>query len=295
MNEIISKLMNIERMASDLYTRSAVFFAEDPHLSNFLECLAEDELLHLHLLATASECSSTACVADPLLTFENEDEPNILTIFREIETGLDSGTITKEELLTRVIRAELTEWNEIFIYVINNFKHDNVEFVCPTSKIQAHKKQMEYFFEHSLENGREKLEQLKKLPDVWVENILIVDDDPMVRDLLKALLNPEGSVDMAANGAEALELLDRKYYKLIVSDVDMPVMDGITFFKRASEKYPELACRFLFVSGHSSMDRTRFFSENRLSFIPKPMSVKLFRKKAAEIILSKDSCLLCSH
>ena len=48
----------------------------------------------------------------------------------------------------------------------------------------------------------------------------------MVSDLIKALLNREGDIDIAENGQETLELIDNQFYKLIISDVEMPVMDG---------------------------------------------------------------------
>ncbi len=293
MKEIISKLMNIEQRAGEVYSKAASYYAADPELSNFLECLAEDELLHFHLLANASECCCPDMVPDLILAFENDEEPNILRILAEVEAEIESETITKESLLNKVIQAELTEWNEIFIYVVNSFKHETSGFVCPITKIQAHKKQMEYFFEHILEDGREKLKQIKKLPDVWRENILIVDDNDMVRDLLKSLLNPEGNIDLACNGLEALKLIGEKEFKLIVSDVDMPVMDGLTFYGQVVKRFPGLKDRFLFVSGNTAPERVAFFRKFNLNFIAKPMSVKLFRKKAMEIMLSKDCCLLC--
>ena len=285
--------MKIEQRASDVYFKAARYYAADPELSNFLECLAEDELLHLHLLANASECCCPDAVPDLILAFENDEEPNILSILAEVESEIASGTISKESLLTRVIQAELSEWNEIFIYVVNSLKHETSEVVCPITKIQAHKKQMEYFFEHTLEDGHEKLQQIKKMPDVWRENILIVDDNDMVRDLLKSLLNPEGNIDLACNGLEALKLVGEKDYKLIVSDVDMPVMDGLTFYGQVVKNFPDVKDRFLFVSGNTAPERVAFFKKYNLNFIAKPMSVKLFRKKAVEIILSKDCCLLC--
>jgi CheY-like chemotaxis protein len=131
------------------------------------------------------------------------------------------------------------------------------------------------------------------MADVWRENILIVDDNDMVRDLLKSLLNPEGNIDLACNGLEALKLMGEKEYKLVVSDVDMPVMDGLTFYGQVINKFPDLKDRFLFVSGNTAPERVAFFKKYNLNFMAKPMSVKLFRKKAVEILLSKDCCLLC--
>lgn len=65
-----------------------------------------------------------------------------------------------------------------------------------------------------------------------MKRILIVDDDALLRDLI-ALQFPAGEykVDTAANGYEALTLAEDTGYDLIISDICMPGMDGLTFVK----------------------------------------------------------------
>jgi CheY-like chemotaxis protein len=67
----------------------------------------------------------------------------------------------------------------------------------------------------------------------------------------------------------------------------MPVMDGITFFKKAIAKFPSLHKRFLFMSGDISPERKDFFNENHVKYLSKPMEIKLLREIASEIILSE--------
>ena len=60
-------------------------------------------------------------------------------------------------------------------------------------------------------------------------NILICDDQPDIVNALKIYLAPEGyALFEAFNGQEALEILQQKEIHLIILDVMMPVMDGIT-------------------------------------------------------------------
>ena len=60
--------------------------------------------------------------------------------------------------------------------------------------------------------------------------VLIVEDDPMSRDVLKRLLDREQiESDHAANGSAGLEMLAKNQYSLILLDLMMPVMDGFTF------------------------------------------------------------------
>ncbi|MGD0232270.1 MAG: response regulator [Syntrophorhabdales bacterium] len=58
--------------------------------------------------------------------------------------------------------------------------------------------------------------------------ILLVDDEEHIRLLFKEELEEEGySIDLASNGFEALEILKRGRFDLIVLDIKMPGMDGI--------------------------------------------------------------------
>jgi two-component system, response regulator, stage 0 sporulation protein F len=69
--------------------------------------------------------------------------------------------------------------------------------------------------------------------------ILIVDDEENARFGLSKLLSQEGyDVESVANGYEALDYLRRKEVHLVVSDIKMPRMDGITFLKEINRHYP---------------------------------------------------------
>lgn len=64
------------------------------------------------------------------------------------------------------------------------------------------------------------------------KQLLVVDDDNLVRKTLADMLgNGDTEVDQATNGQEALELATKKKFDLIVTDVHMPVMDGMEFIR----------------------------------------------------------------
>lgn len=64
------------------------------------------------------------------------------------------------------------------------------------------------------------------------KNILIADDDPMTHRLVKGFLTNIGyNVTSARNGKEALEELNNRHYDLLISDIEMPVLDGIELTK----------------------------------------------------------------
>ncbi len=71
--------------------------------------------------------------------------------------------------------------------------------------------------------------------------ILVVDDEPAIRDLLCEGLKGQGyHCAVASNGHEALDLLRREQFSLVLSDIDMPTMDGVRLLKNVREAHPDV-------------------------------------------------------
>lgn len=63
-------------------------------------------------------------------------------------------------------------------------------------------------------------------------HVLTVDDSVSLRKLVANTISTAGhQVTEASNGADALELIKTRSFNLIISDINMPVMDGLTFIK----------------------------------------------------------------
>jgi len=105
--------------------------------------------------------------------------------------------------------------------------------------------------------------------------ILLVDDDANFLELLSRFLQQEGyAVHTAANGWEALLVLDEKRIDLILLDVMMPGMDGITFLKIAQSAQRTLSAAVIVVTALSSQDaiaRTRGLAVAEV--VPKSITV----------------------
>ena len=72
-------------------------------------------------------------------------------------------------------------------------------------------------------------------------HILVADDELVMRDSLKEWLTEERfSVDMAASGSEALDMLKAKPYDLMLLDIMMPGMDGVEVLQKAKENFADL-------------------------------------------------------
>ena len=106
-------------------------------------------------------------------------------------------------------------------------------------------------------------------------SILLVDDDPNFTELLSRFLQEQGYTSYsAANGWEALLVLDDKRIDLILLDVMMPGMDGITFLKIAQSAQRTLNAAVIVVTALSSQDaiaRTRGLAVTEV--VPKSIAV----------------------
>jgi two-component system chemotaxis response regulator CheY len=285
MKEIIKWLREIEHLANHVYLEAAAIYADDIKLKKFLDHIAEDEAWHYHVMGSAAEYLLSIPDVNPVISIDSQTRNKITGLFKNIEDGLRQNTLSRDELIDKIAEVELSEWNDIFHYTVNFLKERTSEFKYPAARIQAHIKEIEYYLEKT--EGRPKaLQKIKELPPVWIENILIVDDEEMITDLIKALLNRSGNIDISHNGQDAFELMERKYYKLVISDIDMPIMDGLTFYKTAVEKFPASSKKFLFMTGDLSPEREAFFKKNMVKYLSKPMDINVMRDVAAKIIIS---------
>ena len=80
----------------------------------------------------------------------------------------------------------------------------------------------------------------KRLPTskkLGTSTILLVDDKPEVRQMLRSILESESfACEEAENGAEALQCLDAQTFALVITDIEMPVMDGLELLQHLAQK-----------------------------------------------------------
>ena len=80
-----------------------------------------------------------------------------------------------------------------------------------------------------------------KTPQALKEKILLVDDEPAIRQMLTRLLTGEGyNVLSATSGIEALDFANRADFDLVLLDLNMPGMDGWDTFEKLTAKNPLL-------------------------------------------------------
>ena len=70
--------------------------------------------------------------------------------------------------------------------------------------------------------------------------LLIIEDEPLIRRSLAEFLEQEGfAVQTAANGAAGLQLADKTAFDLVLTDIQMPGMDGVEVLERIQQRNPE--------------------------------------------------------
>jgi two-component system nitrogen regulation response regulator NtrX len=101
-------------------------------------------------------------------------------------------------------------------------------------------------------------------------NILVIDDEKSIRSTLKDILEHEGfTIELAANGAEALELFSKNQFDAVLCDIKMPGMDGIEVLEKIQETLNDVPV--IMISGHGTIDTAvEAIKKGAFDFIEKP-------------------------
>lgn len=102
--------------------------------------------------------------------------------------------------------------------------------------------------------------------------VLIAEDDATTRDALCEVLREEGyEVAEAHNGAEALALVSRFEPDLLLTDVKMPLLDGVSLALLVREQQPALPV--LLMAASPTTEQTRRARREGLRWLPKPLEL----------------------
>ncbi len=120
--------------------------------------------------------------------------------------------------------------------------------------------------------------------------ILVVDDEPGVVAVLMEVFSEDGyRVDAAANGQEALKKLQELAFDVIVCDIRMPKMDGITFYRVIAQQEPYLLARWIFLTGDILNPRTHdFLQQVATPVLEKPFEIRKVREAVRRILQASE-------
>ena len=121
--------------------------------------------------------------------------------------------------------------------------------------------------------------------------ILVVDDEPAVLKLLSQLLADEGHhVETVDNADNAVEMVNRRSYSLILLDIKMPGMSGIELYKHFQKEDKSLARRIVFITGDVMGAGTQaFISRTKAPYITKPFDADQLKKEINRILRETKS------
>ena len=119
------------------------------------------------------------------------------------------------------------------------------------------------------------------------ELILIVDDDPYLRESLEALLQAVGlNADTVSNGQDALDMLKEKEYTIVITDMKMPGIDGMDLIKRILVKFDvSIIAMTGFSEGYTYVD---VINAGASDFIKKPFGIEELEAKIRRIITERN-------
>lgn len=117
-------------------------------------------------------------------------------------------------------------------------------------------------------------------------HVLVVDDDPQVRELLRTWLESDGHEVVAApDGRKALETCRQYQFDLVITDVLMPDMDGIEFLRLIRDEKHQ--CRLMAISGGNAfgldfLDEMKMFGATQT--LAKPFSGDQLNRAGREVM-----------
>lgn len=115
--------------------------------------------------------------------------------------------------------------------------------------------------------------------------ILIVDDDPLVRDVLSSYFEDTGQYDteFAGDGLAGIDKVKNRDYDVVFTDLTMPGINGIDFMREAVKIKPSL--QVVVITGHTTIDNAiNAMREGAKDFITKPFNFSTVTSVADRII-----------
>ena len=109
-----------------------------------------------------------------------------------------------------------------------------------------------------------------------MKRILIVDDEPhVIRIMKRALVKAGYEVDEAANGIQAINIIDQAHPDVLITDIDMPRMNGKELCIHIEKALPDRKFRIYILTSRAEDEHRAWSSSiHNLEFLEKPVSLR---------------------
>jgi CheY-like chemotaxis protein len=271
--DIVEWLRHTEERAGLLYVRAAEVCLKDLSFSTFLRGLSEDEQSHAGFMSLACERLQDVRSRPPLdILLDGQTRGMVEDLLERFERLLARSEVAKRDVIEYMARAEASELNPIFLYVAEECGRVGREGERMTHEIRGHLLRIQDFLDDLPRDLRPSVD-VSTLPLVGENRFLVVEDHDPLRKLMASLLARRGAVDTARDAHEGLERLREHFHAGIVTDIEMPGMDGLEFYRRAIQYDGRLGGRFVFCSGRMSPENEKYLEDHDLPFLHKPFGL----------------------
>ncbi|HCE58880.1 MAG TPA: hypothetical protein DER09_13885 [Prolixibacteraceae bacterium] len=189
-----------------------------------------------------------------------------------------SYTKSLVELLRGKIRAESVQGKGVIFTVELPVDYKDVEILQPV------------FEESTIE--REKLESFERPEELTQREkrkVVIVEDNQELLDFLNNLFSRKYECYTAANGAEGLEIINREKPAIIVTDVVMPVMDGLELIREVKGNLETCHIPVILLTANNSDDaRKSGYDIGADAYISKPFDIELLLTQSERLIKNRE-------
>lgn len=189
-----------------------------------------------------------------------------------------SYTKSLVELLRGKIRAESVPGKGVLFTVELPVYYKDVEMLRPV------------FEESRIE--KEKLasfESLGEIPEGETRKVVIVEDNQELLGFLKNLFSRKYECFTAVNGAEGLEIINKEKPSVIITDVVMPVMDGLALIKEVKGNLETCHIPVILLTANNSDDaRKTGYDIGADAYISKPFDIELLLAQAERLIKNRE-------
>ena len=208
---------------------------------------------------------------------------NIVLSTSLFDNSLDSDKIKFNELETKISNMS-NKISEVILRIYNALDSTAINSNTSNYITVLLEQLIKEFPEFNKEFEKNILSQVNKVNNT----LLIIDDDPMTRNLIKKTFNDDYEIIMATNGKEAIDTLDKIGFDNIVGiflDILMPVMDGFCVLEYLRQKNILSKIPVVIISGTEDKEtRQRVYKYNIADMLEKPFNLEIIKHRTKNLI-----------
>ena len=257
----------------------------DPKLPETMVDANQIQQVFLNLVTNAAQAVLAEQGEDKLTVQTRKDGNNIRIVFRDTGPGMNAETLRRifDPFFTTKDPGEGTGLGLTICYSIIDEHGGRIWAESQPGRGST------FTIELPILQGRERPARPPEAEldsTVAPRSILVVDDEETIQRLLGSILELDGhQVETARNGVEALELLKRHRYDVVITDIKMPDMDGRELYDLLTKLDSSLAHRTIFITGDTVSPDTRTFLQRvNNPCLTKPFRVRDVRETIAQLL-----------